>query len=644
MADGHTSDDLTQVPRHRWFENGRIWMIVAVAATSCYVFFHLQTGWVPWDEGQLAQSAERVLYGEVPHRDFDEMYTGGLTYLNAAAFKMFGVRCESTRYMLWLFFVPFCCAVFWLTSRAIPAWSAALVTFTTGAISLPVYTAALPSWYNLFFLTFGLVAGFKFIDSGNRWWLLLAGLFAGISVLFKVTGLFWLAAAILFVVYYEQTKPSPHHSRSIGFDIFVGGCLALFAFSGLKFCGLLESASHGRGLTFVHLGLPLILVSLFLASGQLRSDKGGFGFRMKRLLKYQIPLLIGAAIPIVAWIALYYSFGALDSLYEGVFVLPLARITSASHAFPGWMHLVVAIPFVALTAVGFSNREFFKRHSQVLAYCGCGIVVAGWIAACRDVFYWQLAFHAFRNCLPMIVVISLGYLLLARKADSNDERRLELFLLTAAVVTGGLIQYPFSIDIYFFYIAPVVLIVIAHLLRSQLAWTKAIHVALLAGFALTAVFKMSTVFPANNTIGIANPNGAGKLGLTRCSMVVPDFDVEVYRELVETIDRLSKPSDTIFAGPDCPEVYFLANRQNPTRIMYDFFRPEVVSKPDELFKQLQKQNVRLVVLRREVAFSKLNRALEVEAGQYFTKRKNIYRRDPCNSNRRKLAFTVLFNK
>jgi len=57
----------------------------------------LMTGWFPQDEGQIGQAAERFLQGELPHRDFDDMYTGLLTVLHALTFKVLGVRTESTR-------------------------------------------------------------------------------------------------------------------------------------------------------------------------------------------------------------------------------------------------------------------------------------------------------------------------------------------------------------------------------------------------------------------------------------------------------------------------------------------------------------------------------------------------------------------
>ena len=77
-------------------------MIVAAGYLAAY----LNRGWVAHDEGAFAQSAERVLQGELPHRDFDELYSGGLTFANALAFKAFGMRLTSLRIALFMVFVP----------------------------------------------------------------------------------------------------------------------------------------------------------------------------------------------------------------------------------------------------------------------------------------------------------------------------------------------------------------------------------------------------------------------------------------------------------------------------------------------------------------------------------------------------------
>ena len=68
---------------------GRLLLALVFVLSALYMARELKRGLVPWDEGVLAESAERVLHGELPHRDYHEIYTGGLSYLNAAAFRAF---------------------------------------------------------------------------------------------------------------------------------------------------------------------------------------------------------------------------------------------------------------------------------------------------------------------------------------------------------------------------------------------------------------------------------------------------------------------------------------------------------------------------------------------------------------------------
>src|SRR5450759_3184987 len=75
---------------------GRLLFVLVFLLSALYMAHELKRGWVPWDEGTMAESAERVLHGELPHRDYHEGYTGGLSYLNAAAFPVFGTNLVST--------------------------------------------------------------------------------------------------------------------------------------------------------------------------------------------------------------------------------------------------------------------------------------------------------------------------------------------------------------------------------------------------------------------------------------------------------------------------------------------------------------------------------------------------------------------
>src|SRR5689334_2226583 len=67
-------------------------LALGVSWTLCaaWIWLFLLRQWVPHDEGLFADMADRVMRGELPHRDYVELYTGGLAYLDAFAWKVFG--------------------------------------------------------------------------------------------------------------------------------------------------------------------------------------------------------------------------------------------------------------------------------------------------------------------------------------------------------------------------------------------------------------------------------------------------------------------------------------------------------------------------------------------------------------------------
>ena len=81
------------------------WLVLVAVLTvsAVYIGSHISGGWVPADDGILAQSALRVMQGQLPHRDFAEIYTGGLSMIHALAFRVFGVNLMSLRYCAFLF-------------------------------------------------------------------------------------------------------------------------------------------------------------------------------------------------------------------------------------------------------------------------------------------------------------------------------------------------------------------------------------------------------------------------------------------------------------------------------------------------------------------------------------------------------------
>src|SRR5690349_24839488 len=131
----------------------RFWLLLALTwfLSVGYAAAGLNRGWFPHDEGTLGQSADRVLAGQLPHRDYDEIYTGGLAFADAAAFRVFGDNLVSPRLVLLLVFALWVPATFYVASRFFGPVGAGGVTLAAVAWSIPNYSASLPTLINLFF-------------------------------------------------------------------------------------------------------------------------------------------------------------------------------------------------------------------------------------------------------------------------------------------------------------------------------------------------------------------------------------------------------------------------------------------------------------------------------------------------------------
>src|SRR5437588_7262717 len=99
--------------------------LLVFGISAWYAAANLSRGLVPHDDGALAQSAERVLHGELPHRDFAEIYSGALDYLHALAFMVFGTTLTSMRLVLFAAFLVWLPVVYRIALFSGAPWAAA---------------------------------------------------------------------------------------------------------------------------------------------------------------------------------------------------------------------------------------------------------------------------------------------------------------------------------------------------------------------------------------------------------------------------------------------------------------------------------------------------------------------------------------
>ena len=524
------------------------WRVLAVVwgVSGAYVGHGLNRGWIPHDEGTLAQSAERTLGGELPHRDFDEVYTGGLSYANAAAFRVLGTNLLSLRLLLFAGFLAWVPALYYSATRFARPGVAGWVTALGVAWSLPTYSAAMPSWYNLFFATYGMAAVLRHVETGQRRWLVAAGLAGGLSCLVKVVGLYYVAAALLFLVFREATlhraAPGGPAARWQPYPLAVGaGLLGFVALLGWLVHRQLDAAA------LFHFVLPGAALAT-LAYRDCAATDAPTRQRFAALFRLAAPFTLGVLIPVAIFLLPYLRSDSAAALWHGIFTTPARRFDFAARGLPGVGTALAAVPVAALLGIVPLGRGPAPR-----ALLGTLLVaLLAFLVLSRHPVWYSV-----RPLLPLTVL--LGVWRLSRTGpDPSPLGRQQAFLVLSVAALVSLVQFPFAAPIYFAYVAPLAALAALVVVAAE---PRPLHRFPGVVLALYLVFAVVNTHPSHEP--------TAPLALARGGLVVPSRDVARYDSLIALV-RAHATGGYGYAAPDCPEVYFLAGLRNPTRTIWDF--------------------------------------------------------------------------
>jgi hypothetical protein len=475
-------------------------------------------------------------------------------------------------FAVFLLWVP---ALFYIASRFTGTAAAALVTLLCVIWSVPTYPAAMPSWYNLFFATFGIAALFRFTETDRAEWLFAAGWAGGLSVLIKMVGLYYIAAALLFFVWDErrgrdaQDAGVPNALRARGYAVFVSTGLGLFV---LMLWRLVRGLpGHARYLHFV---LPGALFAALLAATVWRDrDAVPSSARVRRLGGYVAPFVLGTSLPVLWFLVPYARSGAVDLLARGVFVEPMKRATFAAAApIPLWT-IWAAAGWLIVLMPGWPRVAHFRWPRSAVAG---GLMAIGGILGLVGLLGgrpYADAWFTVKYVAPLTVVA--GSVLLAGGAPGADaRRRSQIWLLLCAVAMCSLIQVPYAGYQYVFYFAPLAILALLAIITSRRSGIGA-FAALGAGF--FSVFGIACVNPGYmNTSGEYSPRvnwPTTMLTIPRTGPRTGPKAADAYARVVQLLRSHSGPDGYTYAAPDCPEVYYLAELRDPTRTLFDFFEP-----------------------------------------------------------------------
>ncbi|HEY3933489.1 MAG TPA: hypothetical protein VGL65_02635 [Gemmatimonadales bacterium] len=583
--------------RRRPRELGDMAALFVAALLALYVIWAFRfRGWWGVDEGTIGQAALRVLHGQVPHRDFEDPYSGGLGLLHALVFRLRGVSMNSLRSHLALTATIWFAGMFWLLTRWLRPRGAALAAILLAVWSVPLYPAAMPSWYVLFL---GCAAGAVLVVWPGRPQVavLLAGFAIGIAATIKVTAFFALAGALWALVALRQAES---RDRRGSIEVLVAAPVFMVLV-------LLLLGRDINGSVLAHLALPPLAVVAAIAwreGQQVRASGAGFDAALWRRAG---TLVGGTAVPIAAYAAWLARHDALMPFLSSLRIVVGQRVASASQLPPAATAVAVALPVAAIL---FGVGRWFRVRPAVLVAGGIVVAVVAWSRGSAYREAWSVT----RGLLPASALFfAAAWPRLSRSDLTIPLRGAAVFCPLAAMLV--LTQFPYAAPVYFLYVAPVFVLAASAVvaMRPPSARTQA---AALAG--LFMVFGTAQVFAAA-------PEGLGIQWLdehdwrwveTRAGrLLVPPGDAIRYERVLGALDSL--PPGPIWAGPDAPEIAFLSNRVDLNRSSWDFLGPDNPPSPG-LAERLATVGTQAVVVdTKPFSSRKLTRALLDSIEWYF---------------------------
>lgn len=575
------------------------WVIAAI-----YTLPFVRRGWVPHDEGILGEMAELVLRGKTPYVDFGEIYTGGLTYWNALAFRLFGISSMSLRILLFLSFLAFVPAVYAIASRFARPVVAGLVTLFAVTWSVPNYFAAIPSWYNLFLGTWAGWAILRHVETGRRRWLLVAGLFAGASCLFKVIGAHMVAAFLLFLLYRERHLSSGEsaHDGTGGvprpvtpFLLFEAAGLATYL--AVLFFSIRARLGPGEMLYFF---FPSVCVCALLLWTEAAIPPRGvaFGRRVMRLLRLAAPLVAGTLLPIGLFLLPFVLRGQVHRIFGGVVSSTGAHVEFVRMLLPPVSTFWYAVPCMLVLAAGPIPRLPGARILGPLAV-GAAIYI---LAKTESEPVYRAVWYSIRWLGVAVVVAACVRLGRADRLGAwSSETRQKVFLLTAIVAVTGLVQYPFAAPIYFFYFAPWIVLAAFALVASDPRSSARFHITVLVLYLVFTVYRLNSGYIWALGKRYISWDPPHRLAPARSGgLLVHVWDASPYGALIPLVQEKSG-GRPIYAGPNAFQVNFLSGLGDV--LMADGGILDPVSQSDTFFRRLEAAGTRVVVLNHDPSFA-----------------------------------------
>ncbi|MCF8473165.1 MAG: glycosyltransferase family 39 protein [Emcibacter sp.] len=516
-------------------------IISSISVTLTLLLHYYNHFWYPPDDGAYAHVADRILAGDILNWDVHDIHMGYINFINALSLKIFGAEMVSLRIPLVILGVVQSLILFRIfqPKGLITAFMASVIITAFSFIQFLNPTA---NWYGLF-LTISVIYCLDWRPAQPSYRIVTIGFLLMLLFLFRqLTGIITTMGVLTFLLF------RAHENIPLK-DSILSKFLFVIMLSGLS--GYLAYTASTSVFFIFGLG-PIVLIVIGLYRITVNNHK---------TLKMIIQLLTGgicAAAPLVIY-HLYH--GSVSRWYEDVVLSALL-----------------------LTKLSFIET---MQYSDYIIYNLFAVFSKPSWAVFLNSFLWiSLVLVAF------FTAIFLSLRLLEKNSDPQKIPALPMISIFYALVS-----IHFQIPIYLFYSAGLSLCTLLWLLYDGSIAKKTFIILCLSLLSFTAIYYHSGQ-PASRSVrdilqGVRTESAEAFLG-GNVNLWIEPKDAALYYHIKALIHEKVGDKDTIFAFPSNPEIYFIAQKQNPFRFFNMAFGILSEEQYEDVLSSLKNNPPRLV--------------------------------------------------
>ena len=485
--------------------------VFAVAASAGILWHFHDAFWYAPDEGIYAHIAERLLNGEVMHRDVQDIHAGYVNFANALAFKVFGVNLISLRYPLVAMGVIQAALLYLLFARRGPV-VAGTAAFTLSSLSTVQFLNPTAHWYCLF-LFIVLLWIIHSMAPRSRGRLEAIGFLLVSLILFRqLSGALIAMGTVCYLLYEAQGSARRQSGGWIGQLVIAATALALGWYI-LKKTDLLGFALFGVW----PLGVLLVVaLKMRLANSTAISVLAG--------------ITLGGTVALVPLLAYHAIHGSLYAWFDDS----------------------------VLTALSLTRLEFMSRASYLWLLGG------GLIAISELQGFSPVVNGAFWVVLCLLAPLN-GWIVVTRLMRPGPHA-VALHPLPFLAVFYAVVSAHYQIPIYLTYTVAMSLAALLWLSSESRRPIGRVAPVLALGLSLVGLHYHAAQPLSRGFKGIVEGHRVAvdtPCPGSRCGLRIDSGEAAGYADVLALIDQHTEGTDAIFALPVDPELYFLSGRRNP---------------------------------------------------------------------------------